>query len=298
MYHYVRNSADTAYKGIHAVKEKDFIQQVKHLQSTCEMASTEMIADFFKGQYVPKKDLCVLTFDDGLKEHANFVTEVLFKNKIQGQFFIPTACIEEGYVLPVHKNHFLLAYLPFIDYKLKVLNQLKEVAPETNLVIDAQKVAATYRWDTPEVGAFKYLLNYQLPKPLRNSILKTVFEDTFGPEKTFAKSLYINWEDAKSMQSKGMILGGHSHRHNVLSSLSDQDQEEEITTCMDLLRGNTNVQSYWPFSYPFGKSNTFNGKTKELLQQQQIEFAFTTVIGNSTSEEAPYHLKRIDPKDI
>ena len=298
MYHYVRNPENTPFKGIHAVRQQDFIEQVDWLSQNCEMATLEMIVDFLNGKYHPVKDLCILTFDDGLKEHAAFVSEVLSERQIQGQFFIPTACIEEGYVLPVHKNHFLLATLPFETYKSQFLDILGNIAPQLDTEVDKNKVAATYRWDKPEVAAFKYLLNYHLPKMVRNKVLKEVFESTFGSEKSFAQSLYLNWAEARQMQSAGMALGGHSHKHNVLSSLSDEEQENEISTCMTLLRQHTNKQQYWPFSYPFGKPNTFNEKTIQLLQKENIAIAYTSEVGDSQNDQNPFRLKRIDPKDI
>ena len=298
MYHYVRNPERTRYKGIHAVRETAFVQQVKHLKSTFEMATAASVVDFLNGKYLPKKELCVLTFDDGLKEHAKFVTTVLQEHNIQGLFFIPTACVEEAFVLPVHKNHFLLAYLPFKTYREQFTIKLKEQYPKIDIKVKPEAVKATYRWDTFEVASFKYLLNYKLEKVVRNTILSEVFEETFGKESDFADELYLNWEEAKAMQNAGMLLGGHSHRHNVLASLPDKVQESELQACMSLLKTKCLYQEFWPFSYPFGKLDTFNQYTLNLLKKYQINFAFTSVVGHSEPNEDPYYLKRIDPKDL
>jgi len=298
MYHYVRNTEETPYKCIHAVREDNFIQQVNFLKANYEMATSESIKDFLIGKYKPKKDMAVLTFDDGLKEHGIFVTEVLAKHGIQGQFFVPTACITEGYVLPVHKNHFLLASLNFSYYQERVIEVLKENYPDTSIEVDDQRAARTYRWDSKEVARFKYLLNYQLPKPVRNHILKIIFEQELGRETDFAKSLYLSWEEIKEMQRKGMTIGGHSHRHDVLSSLSNEEQTLELATCLELLNKNIVNQSIFPFSYPFGKMSTFNEHTIDCLKKHHVQYAYSTVIGDSISSTNPFILKRIDPKDL
>ena len=74
-----------------------------------EMATMGSMLAFIEGKYHPKRDLCLLTFDDGLKEHYAEVMPILRERNIQGLFFIITRCPEEGRVVSVHKNHFLMA---------------------------------------------------------------------------------------------------------------------------------------------------------------------------------------------
>ena len=298
MYHYVRNPERTPYKNLHACREEDFIKQVTYLENNYQMADQSDLSGYLSGYYQPKKPMCVLTFDDGLKEHARFVTDVLSEKKIAGHFFLPTACLAQGYVLPVHKNHFLLATLDFDDYKNRFLGVLENLLPKYKIKQDSKKVAATYRWDKPKIAAFKYLLNYQLEKPIRNKVLKIVFEAVFGKEELFADDLYLNWEDAKSMQRKGMILGGHTHTHNVLSQYDKKGQANEIRTCMSLMKENTNNQEKWPFSYPFGKLDTFNQITITLLKESGVSYAFTSEVGTTAPKSNPFLIKRIDPKDV
>ena len=50
----------------------------------------------------------LLTFDDGLKDHFQFVFPELKKHGISGVFFPPSLPIEENIVLDVHKIHFIL----------------------------------------------------------------------------------------------------------------------------------------------------------------------------------------------
>ena len=298
MYHYVRNPETTPYEGIKGEREEGFIKQVNYFRQNFEMATPDSMMEYLEGTYIPKKNLCVLTFDDGLKEHGHFVSEVLNQHGIIGQFFIPTACIEEGYVLPVHKNHFLLASLEFDYYKKSFLALLKSLYPDLNIEIDSEVVAKTYRWDTREVGGFKYLLNYKLPKPIRNQILQKVFEAEIGKEEDFAKELYLSWEEVKSMQRVGMLIGGHSHRHNVLSSLADNDQIQDLNKCMNLLEENCDPIEPWFFSYPFGKLDTFNTTTLEYLSSKKVKCSYTSIVGDSNLKTDVFQLRRKDPKDF
>lgn len=297
MYHYVRNAWETKFPGIHGENEAQFIEQVKFLKNRFHMLNAEELLMFLDGELKLDRDACVLTFDDGLKEHANFVTDVLHEHKIQGQFFIPTAGLSERYVLPVHKNHFLLAYLPIEEYTQRVNKILMERFPNQQTYVSNLAVKETYRWDNLPISKLKYLLNYQLPNPIRNEVLDIVFMHTFGDEDMFSKELYTSWEDLKNMVDGGMLIGGHSHRHNVLSSLSAENQEKDIVENLKLLRKHL-VQKHWFFSYPFGKKYTYNKQTIKLLSENGIEAAYCTELSSSEYGIDPFQINRIDPKDI
>ena len=67
MYHYVRDLPKTSFPRIKGMLTSDFQRQLQALQSRYEMATLEIALDFLKGAYSPTRDLCLLTFDDGLK---------------------------------------------------------------------------------------------------------------------------------------------------------------------------------------------------------------------------------------
>jgi peptidoglycan/xylan/chitin deacetylase (PgdA/CDA1 family) len=124
------------------------------------MATLESALAFIGGQYTPRRDLCLLTFDDGLREHAEFVFPMLAEHGIEGQFYVMTS-VFEGVVAAPHKNHFLMAYLGADEYSRRAEARLADLAP-TRLVVDTARAVSTYRWDKPEVARFKYLVNFEL----------------------------------------------------------------------------------------------------------------------------------------
>ena len=114
-YHYVRDLPRSQFPNIKGLLLSDFRRQVDTLASQYEMATLESALAFINGDYQPSRDLCLLTFDDGLKEHYREVTPILEDRGIQGVFFLTTTCIEDHRVVLVHKNHFLSASLDFDD---------------------------------------------------------------------------------------------------------------------------------------------------------------------------------------
>lgn len=298
MYHYVRDLPNTPFPGIKGMLTRDFEEQVDTLAGHYEMATLESMLAFLGGRYEPKRNLCLLTFDDGLKDHFTDVLPILAERNIQGLFFVVTSCLEEHRVLSVHKNHFLMAALDFEEYRDGVLNCLAELSPETGAEVDMAAAQRTYRWDTPEVAALKYLLNFRLPEALRDRLLDMLFAQYLGDEAEFSRQLYLSWDEAREMQSKGQVIGGHTHTHVPLAKLEDERQRADLEKCAEILHERVKSQGLWPFSYPYGKSDTFNPFTIQTLRGLGFACSFSTEVGTNEVKTDPYSIRRIDPKDV
>jgi peptidoglycan/xylan/chitin deacetylase (PgdA/CDA1 family) len=298
MYHYVRDLPRTRFPRIKGLLTAQFRQQVVGLGERYEMATLESALGFLRGDYRPDRDLCLLTFDDGLKDHVADVLPVLAERGLQGVFFLPTACLEEHRVLSVHKNHFLMATLDFDEYRQVFLRELERLSPGTAGAVDARAAADTYRWDTPEVAAFKFLLNFGLSEAVRDTILDSLFASYLGDERAFAHELYLSWGEAVQMQDAGMIMGGHSHRHIALATLDDDRQRDDLATCTDLLHRRLRPQALWPFSYPYGRPHTYNAVTVRSIRGLGYCCGFSTEVGPNRMGQDVFALRRVDTKDI
>jgi peptidoglycan/xylan/chitin deacetylase (PgdA/CDA1 family) len=298
-YHYVRDLPRTQFPAIKGILVDQFRIQVDQLRQSHEMATLESAQAFLAGNYDPKRDLCLLTFDDGLKEHYTEVTPILSERKIEGLFFLPTVCIEEHRVVMVHKNHFLMASLKFDDYRRSFMNILAEVAPGVDCKVDGGQAARTYRFDDQPTAEFKYMLNFRLAPQIRMQVLDRLFEEHLGDEAKFARELYVSWEEAQAMQDAGMMLGGHSHQHIALATLSPEEQKDDLHTCSNLLRSHLRPQSEWPFCYPYGNPvDSFDNVTVDTLRKLNFSCAFTTAVGTNLRGSDRYRLQRIDTTEV
>lgn len=298
MYHYVRDVAGTPFAGLHALGTAAFERGLDQLAKRCEMATLESCLAFLHGAYRPRKDLCLLTFDDGLAEHHAVVTPLLERRGIQGVFLLPTGPIEEHFVLPAHKAHFLAASLGFDEYEKRLLPALKEQDPTLPDEVDPQAARAAYRWDEAHVARLKYLVNRVAGERARNAALDTVFESVFGSEADFARTLYLSWDSARAMQGAGMLLGGHTHTHPVLAACPEALQRQELQASLSLLRERLRPQAHWPFAFPFGKRQTFDAHSLSLLEELGYACAFTTEVGWCKTGDPVQTLHRVDPKDL
>jgi peptidoglycan/xylan/chitin deacetylase (PgdA/CDA1 family) len=299
MYHYVRDLPNTSYPRIKGMLISDFRQQLAVLQNQYEMATLESALDFLRGAYSPPRDLCLLTFDDGLKDHYSEVTSILSDLSIQGIFFVITSCLQEHRVVSVHMNHFLMAALDFEFYRQAFLQRLKEFVPDVQAhnELDNTTAQRTYRWDTPEVASFKYLFNFLLDWDIRDQVVKTLFEEHIGDEKSFSQTLYLSWEEARQMQGARMLIGGHSHQHKPLATLSAVELHWDLSTCHGLLVEHLQPQDLWPFSYPYATKESFTDTAVRQLKRLGFSCSFATEVGVNLPGADLFTLRRLDCRD-
>ena len=299
MYHYLRDLAHTPYPRIKGMLLDDFERQVRALTADFEMATLESALAYVAGRYRPRRELCLLTFDDGLKEHYREVTPILHGLGIEGIFHIITGCLEEQVVAPVHQNHFLMASLAFEEYREAFLRRLGELDPAARALANSVKPEAarqTYIWDTTEIASFKYFFNFLLNPSLGEAVVGEMFKYYIGGEREFARELYMSWEEARAMQEAGMQIGGHTHRHRPLASLLAEDCQSDLEISTALLHQHLEPQALWPFCYPYGKRESFPKEAPGWLEQLGYACAFTTEKGPNRPGEAAFLLRRVDCK--
>jgi peptidoglycan/xylan/chitin deacetylase (PgdA/CDA1 family) len=296
MYHYVRERTRDRFPRLRALDLHVFRDQVAALGQRYEVASLESALAYLRGEYHPSRDMCLLTFDDGLKDHFAQATPILAERGMQGLFFLTPSCQRDGRVLGVHKNHFLQAEMGFASYRETFLQQLAQIAPVPTETPSEQTLRATYRWDSLEEAAFKYLFNFQLPPAVRREVVDNMFRECLGDENSFARELYLDWDEARSMQADGMLLGGHTHAHRPLATLTEQEQAEDLAACREALRAMLGEQTYWPFSYPYGKLDSFQEHTVTLLRAMEFSCSFTSEAGSNGVGQDLYRLRRTDAK--
>lgn len=296
MYHYVRDLPRTRFPRIKGMTLREFRKQIAWLASHYEMATLHRALEFLRGDYTPARDLCVLTFDDGLKEHYTGVMPMLAEYRIQGIFGVITSCIENYIVAPVHMNHFLMAELDFDTYRSEFIRRLEAMKPGalTFADVDPQVAQQSYPLDTREVAMFKFLFNFSLEPCVRDSIVKSIFDKNLGDEEGFARELYMSWEEVREVQNAGMLVAGHTHWHRPLSTLTDAELDADLSTSRALFDQNLAPQELWPFSYPYGKKNSYTEAVMRLLPRLGFTCAFNTECGANSIGTPVFELNRVD----
>lgn len=298
MYHYVRDSPKTYYRGINALTTKDFIAQVDYLLKNYSMISLEEYAKFLNNDRDIPDNSCILTFDDGFKDHFVNVFPILRDRKISASFFPITQTLDEFVIPDVHKIHLLLSKIGPMAFA-KEFNQLletefQELADKYRVDTKVRKMEK--RFDTILATNIKAIVAL-VPLKERTKILNLLFSSNFGDEKGLCKELYLSSGEIKEMIGAGMNFGGHSHTHPFLTRLPKEEQAMEIKVSKEILERKLKTKIDM-FSYPYGK---FNNDTIEILKEQGFVCAVidpSVDIGINEGKVNPFTLRRLDTNDL
>ena len=294
MYHYVRDIKNSKYPGIKGLEFSKFKKQLDYLEKNFNIISPK---DFLKKEF-PEKS-CLLTFDDGLKDHINYVFPELKKRKLKGFFFPPAAPIVENNILDVHAIHYILATNN--NYK-DLVNLLDTICIDLGISeADLKKYKIKYlrktdAYDPKEITYFKRMLQHVLPLEKRETILRFFFENKLNISvNDFSKNFYMNKEDLVKLTSEEMYLGSHGYRHYWLEKLNYKEQEKDINQSLEFLKEVGLDMKNWVMCYPFG---SFNSDTIKILNEKKCVYGFTTKEGVADIKMDNLTLPRVDTNEL
>jgi len=300
MYHYVRGPLAPLTAQMYGPTQDEFARQLDLIQSRWTIVSYGQVLEaLVKGRPVPERS-CLITFDDGTIDQYCHAFPELRQRGISAVFFVITETLVNNRILSVHARHILGRRLGEerlqIEFRKGLRRRGWDRAAETR---DLEAARHVYRWDTPEMAAFKYALNFGLPRDLRDSLLAEIYREYIGDPQRDAQSLYMNREHLSELAEAGMIIGGHSHRHEALALLPAGEFTQDLRDCANALASLV-PGGDWPFSYPFGKQEHFSPDVQTQLKVAGFSSGFTNIqeVNAIDAGADRYALGRFDPKDL
>ena len=280
MYHYVRDIQRSKYPGIKGLEFEGFKRQLDYLEKNYNIVSAEDLIEFSVSGKVLPSNACSLTFDDGYKDHIDFVLPELLKRNLQGSFFIPVKPVVERDMLDVNSIHFILATCS--DYSMLV-SELNSLCYSYGISADALNeywnacVTPEERYDDEKVVYIKRMLQHGLPEEIRNNITRILFEKYVGEtSRSFAEKLYLSIDDVKTLANAGMYVGSHGCKHTWLSTGTFEEQKNEIEVSLGFLEAVGARSDNWIMCYPYGD---YNQDTLAILRSKKCAIGLTTNVG-------------------
>lgn len=303
MYHFVRDLKRSRYPEIKGLDIELFKEQIQYISKYYKLIRMEELFEAVKYRRRLPDNSLLLSFDDGYKDHFEFVFPVLDELGIQGSFFPPVKAIQEHKVLDVNKLHFILA--SFVDYN-KIISDIYFMMDKLREEYSLEHNNAYYReilkaedgrYDTKEVVFIKRMLQRELPVHMRNIIVNYLFNKYVSKEEdSFSRELYMNRDQLKCMRRKGMYIGSHGYDHCWLNTVSREQQIEEIKLSRQFLKEIGCDIGDYAFCYPYG---AYDESLLSLLRENGYRLALTTQVGIADlSNEEPLTLPRLDTNDI
>ena len=267
MYHYVREIKNSNLPEIKGLEISSFKRQLDFLQNNFNFITAEDLINNLINKMPLPKSACLLTFDDGLKDHYKYVLPELMKKKITGLFFPSSKPVLENKLLDVHAIHLILAaYKNHID----LVNDLRKISlsygikeEEWNMLWKKNAIKTTSR-DSKEVVFIKRTFQRDIPTNKSSLIIKAILSAKFdSSEEDLAKELYLSKDDIKTLVDEKMHIGSHGHSHSWLNTQSYDDQKKEILKSLDFLNFFGVSFKKWIMCYPYG---AYNKDTTRILK--------------------------------
>jgi peptidoglycan/xylan/chitin deacetylase (PgdA/CDA1 family) len=289
-HHYYR--AEAPLSGIYPITPVAFETQIKELAATWQIARER---DLINALADPQADaaLCVITFDDGLKEQMA-AARLLVARGLAGIFFVSTRPLVEQCVLDVHKLHMIRA----ARSDAALAPSLQALFGKAFDEVDVEAARRQYKYDDDTARQVKYFLNFVLDGEARAAWTDSVFAELFGDEKVVAASLYMDREDVRELSRLGM-LGTHAHSHLPLATLTDANYRHEIALSLEILAG-FGAHQVRGISYPFGGPTAVSDAVGRAAAECGLAYGFTMTRGVNEDEDfaRPMQLKRISTSDL
>jgi peptidoglycan/xylan/chitin deacetylase (PgdA/CDA1 family) len=302
MYHQVRKKKENFFPKLVSLKLHNFKKQINYLDKKYHIVNIDDLKDFFVKKKKFKKNLCMLTFDDGYLSHYNYVFPILKQKGLQGFFFPPSKAIENCELTDQNKVQILLASgvaANDLNEELNFFFTSMKIKKKTNLDYDdlKKKFRKPFGFDDADTIFFKRMMQTILPINFKSKIFKLLIQKYINKsEKSLAKKLYFSIAQAKLMVREGMFFGNHCHNHLWLENYGEKKQKIEIIKGVKFLKKIGMKSVDWIMCYPYG---SYNKTTIKILKTNACLLALTTTnkeynIKNNSLFEIP----RIDCNNV
>ncbi|MGC6518138.1 MAG: polysaccharide deacetylase family protein [Candidatus Puniceispirillaceae bacterium] len=299
MYHYVRPIKGSKFPGIKGLELDGFRRQLDYLNDKFTIVSTEQVINAVnKGALLPN-NACWLTFDDGYKDHFEYVMPELLKRNLHGAFFPPRVAIEEDQVLDVNLIHHILSCADDVKHLVSSLNAhcSGQGISESDLAAYYDEYAVPNRFDDADTIYVKRMLQHVLPEQVRTSIAEKMFKEFVGLSAAdFSKELYMSIDEVRELVNSGMYVGSHGSMHYWLNKISPEEQEKDIAQSLSFLEKVGAPTKDWVMCYPYG---AYNEATLSLLEKYDACVGVTTEVrAANVKADNPFELPRLDTNDF
>lgn len=297
-FHYV-GMPERPFDGIHGLSVPGFADAVSELARRYELISlSDLLRKVGTGRDAVAGDLCLITFDDGLRSQFEEALPILEKQHAPAAFFIPTGPLATGIGTTIHKLHWARASFgdDAISKTLRELNEAGEIKLPPGNAAFMKKVRESYRYDTEGAALLKFTMNYLLAEDEARRVLTRFMLESGMTEQDFVAELYMDARAVRELGRRGYV-GSHAVSHRPLAKLSLAAAEQELRTSKEFLEGLTGapVQAV---SYPLGNESAVSYQVAQAAARCGYAVGLTMERARNVTAAEQLLLARCDAADI
>ena len=273
-FHRIGNSKETEFDPcVYSCTTEELDAHIKFFKAHFDLISLNTLSEILLDNTKPSSKLMCLTFDDGYIDNFSNALPVLRANDVTATFFIATGLVGSGHVPWWDKVAYLIKY-----HQPK---RLRLAAWRDDVIFEN----CQERFIRNVLHAIK---SCKLPAQKQINQLEQALLHQNG----YPAAEFMDWHHLKTVLEAGMELGAHSHNHDILTKLSENELFYELSHSKALLESNLGCD-ITAFSYPVGSKSTYDQRVIEGLKDTGYKLAFNFQPGINTSPSTnPYDLHR------
>lgn len=268
----------------HTVSRESKLPHIHHLYPLRTLAEFEKEIDFILKHYRPislqglfdqlksgkplEQNTFFLSFDDGLREIADFISPLLLRKGVPATIFLNANFVDNKDLFFRYKASLIIDHF------------------EKNKISDAQekKIQKVLQHKNIRQGILE--ISYQNQKKLEQ--LATFIDLDF---KLFLKQYqpYLNSDQIKSLSQKGFTFGSHSVDHPLYSEISTEEQIRQTKESQRFINKNF-PQDIKAFAFPFTDHGVSKKYFDQIRKENIVDISFGTA--GLKNDSATFHLQR------
>lgn len=220
------------YHGVVQQGAQSFADQLRFLARHFKVVSLKTMVDRLSNGHSPAANEIVLTFDDGLRNNLTVVYPVLRELQVPATFFVCPKLVENQGWLWNHE----------VRCRLKTLSAPALMELSTALGAPESSTEKVIEWMKTLPLAQRYKAEHAIKLATHS------FQPTLAQHASFDM---MSWDDLHLLDPNLITIGSHTMSHPILTTLSTQEIEAELTESRQVLEQRLQREIEF-FCYPNG----------------------------------------------
>lgn len=279
VYHRIMRLEDSSYDpNVIEATPDQFDEQMRALRKRHAVVAPDEMCDLIANPSKLRHTVVGITFDDGYRDNYTNAFPILKSYGLGAMFFLPTHYVGEKH----------LTWWDQIGWAVRRSDRSSITLTYPRTVT----VDIDHRNPTAAIRKVLHLLTKDSTVD-RKRFMATV-EEACGVTmpKAADDRQFLSWDEAREMERSGMMMGSHTHDHEILASLSGDEQRAQCKRSRELLVENGLKGDC--LAYPVGHHDSYSDTTIAAAKEAGYRFAFTNFGGiNTPSQMEAFHVRRI-----
>lgn len=254
-----------------------FDKQLGWLSKQFDFVTIPEALEILTGKRRPRRDVCVLTFDDGYADFLEYAVPILRRHGAPATIYVPTGFVDTNVPLLHDRLYRVLRLAAHRNLAVKQVGggPLVTAALEDTLGGDVIQALERLLETRPREICLK------VAEALENCL-------EADPKDVLTDSRLLSWEELRAVRAAGFSVGAHTIDHACLPNEAPQEVERQLRLSREKLEAELG-EEVLDFAYPNG---WYSRGSIRALQRAGYRSAVTTEDRPNRLGEDPFALKR------